>query len=118
MAAQRRKRLQTKPASEPWSWRRVKRRDAEAAFLKAVEFDPKLYRAWYYLGRIAHHAGDEDKEVGYFKKAIELDPDDWESPILLLSPLRERGNEAEVQATARLAVERVEKHLEETDSAD
>jgi adenylate cyclase len=86
--------------------------DAEAAFLKALELDPGLVRAWYYLGRIAHHAGDREKEVAYFKQAIEKDPEDWESPMLLLAPLKLLGNEEEVQATARLAVERVEKHLE------
>lgn len=86
--------------------------DAEAAFLKAVELDPKLYRAWYYLGRIAHHAGNRDKEIAYFQKAVELDPEDWESPMLLLAPLRQSGSEEEVKAAARLAVERVEKHLE------
>jgi adenylate cyclase len=86
--------------------------EAEAAFLKAVELNPELYRAWYYLGRTAHHAGDREKEILYFKKAIELDPDDWESPILLLSQLRQSGSAAEVEAAARLAVERIEKHLE------
>ncbi len=86
--------------------------DAEAAFLKALELDPGLFRAWYYLGRIAHHAGDREKEIAYFKKAIEQDPEDWESPLLLLAPLKLLGNEEAVQATARLAVERVEQHLE------
>lgn len=87
--------------------------DAEAAFLRAVELDPELYRAWYYLGRTAHHAGDEDKEIEYYKRAIELDPDDWESPMLLLAPLEQRGDLEEVRRVARLAVDRVEKHLDD-----
>lgn len=87
--------------------------DAEAAFLKALELDPELYRAWYYLGRNAHHAGDEKKEIEYFKQAIELDPDDWESPMLLLAPLKQKGNLDEVRKIARVAVDRVRKHLED-----
>ena len=87
--------------------------DAEAAFLRAIELDPELYRAWYYLGRTAHHAGDEEKEIEYFERAIELDPDDWESPLLLLGPLKQRGDQHEASRIARLAVERVERHLED-----
>ena len=87
--------------------------DTEAAFLKAVQLDPELYRAWHYLGRTAHHAGNQEKEIEYFKRSIELDPDEWESPILLLAPLRQLGDPEDVQDMARLAVERVEKHLED-----
>lgn len=87
--------------------------DAEAAFLKAVELDPGLDRAWYYLGRTAHHAGEEDKQIEYYKRAIEQDPDDWESPLLLIAPLDQRDDKGEVERVARLAVERVERHLED-----
>jgi adenylate cyclase len=86
---------------------------AEAAFLKAVQLDPELYRAWHYLGRTAYHAGNQEKVAEYFKRSIELDPDDWESPILLLAALRELGDPQEVQSMASLAVERLEKHLED-----
>lgn len=86
---------------------------AEEAFLKAVELDPLLFRAWHYLGRAAHHSGNPEKEVDYYKQAIDRDPDDWESPILVLSPLKKQGNEINLKKMARLAVERVEKHLED-----
>jgi TolB-like protein/Tfp pilus assembly protein PilF len=86
---------------------------SEAAFLKALEIDPQLHTAWYYLGRTAHHAGDQAKEIEYYKKAIETNVDDWESAVLVLAPLRQAGDEHEVQRVARLAVERVEKHLED-----
>ena len=86
---------------------------AEQAFLQAVELDPLQTRAWHYLGRTAHHAGNPDKEVDYFKQSIERDPEDWESPILVLAALKQQGNNAELQEMARLAVKRVEKHLED-----
>jgi adenylate cyclase len=86
---------------------------AEKAFLNAVQLEPKLYRAWHYLGRTAHHAGDQEKEIEYFKRAAELDPDDWESPILVLSPMRQLGLSSDVEKMARLAVERVQTHLED-----
>jgi tetratricopeptide (TPR) repeat protein len=50
--------------------------DSEAAFLKAVELDPELVRAWHYLGRTAHHTGNQEKEIEVFKRSIELNPDD------------------------------------------
>ena len=87
--------------------------DAEQDFLRAVQLDPLLFRAWHYLGRTAHHTGNRDKEIEYFKKAIESDPDDWESPILVLSPLKLTGTAEEITHMAALAVARVEKHLED-----
>lgn len=86
---------------------------AEEAFLKAVELDPLLFRAWHYLGRAAHHSGKPDKEVEYYRQAIERDLDDWESAILVLSPLRTQGDDEETRRMARLAVERIENHLED-----
>ena len=87
--------------------------DSEAAFLKAVQLDPGLYRAWYYLGRTAHHTGNQEKEIEYFKRSIEVDPDDWESPMLLLASMQQLSDPEDVQDMARLAVERAEKHLED-----
>jgi len=87
--------------------------EAEDAFLSALKRDPQLYRAWHYLGRTAHHAGEWQKEIEYFKRAAESDVDDWESPILVLSQMRQLSKPTEVKKMARLAVERVQKHLED-----
>lgn len=87
--------------------------DAETAFLKALELDPALVRAWHFLGRNAHHAGEQDKEIEYFQQAIEHDPDDWESPLLVLAPLRQQGKTDEVERIALLGMERLENYLED-----
>ncbi len=87
--------------------------DAEQHFLKAVQLDPLLFRAWHYLARTAHHTGDPEKEIEYYRKATELDPDDWESPILVLAPMKLHGSAEELKRMARLAVGRVEKLLED-----
>jgi adenylate cyclase len=86
---------------------------AEEAFLSAIELDSQLFRAWHYLGRTAHHAGEWQKEIDYFKRAADLDVDDWESPILVLSQMRQFSDPTEVEHMARLGVERVKKHLED-----
>jgi adenylate cyclase len=87
--------------------------EAEEAFLSAIDLDPKLHRAWHYLGRTAHHAGDIHKEVEYYTRATEQNEEDWESPILVLAPMRQIAEPGEVQDMARLAVERVKRHLED-----
>lgn len=87
--------------------------DAEKSFLKALQLDPTLHRAWHYLGRTAHHAGEKKKEIDYFRRATELDEDDWESPILVLAPMRQESEPDEVRQIASLAVARVKRHLED-----
>ena len=67
-----------------------------------------------YLGRTAHHTGKPEKEITYFRQGIEQDPDDWESPILLLAQMRRLSDSEELRIMARLAVERVGKHLEDS----
>jgi adenylate cyclase len=87
--------------------------DAEEDFRKAVELDPKQLEAYHYLGRAAHHQGARERALHYYGLATELNPDDFESPLIALAGYDgTRGSEAAV-AFARIGVERAERHLED-----
>jgi adenylate cyclase len=87
--------------------------EAERDFLKAIELDPLLVRAYHYLGRAAQHQGKTDCALEYFEKAVELDPDDYESPLLVISNYHKAGDDEGAERAARIGVERAERHLED-----
>ncbi len=87
--------------------------EAERDFLKAIELDPLQVRAYHYLGRAAQHQGHTQRALKYFEKALELDPDDYESPLLVLSNYNKSGDPVGAKQAARIGVERAERHLED-----
>lgn len=87
--------------------------DAEKAFQKALELDPTQVRIWHWLARTAHHQGHKQKELEYFAKATELDPEDWESPVLALASYKRLGDFDSARHSATVAIARIEQHLED-----
>ncbi len=68
--------------------------EAERDFLRAIEINPRQILAYHHVGRTAHLQGQLNKAREYFAKATELDPDDWESPLLALQGYEKEGDEA------------------------
>lgn len=87
--------------------------EAKRDFLKAIEINPGQVLAYHYVGRTAHHQGQPRKARKYFAKATELNPDDWESPLLALQGYEKEGDEAGALRVAQIGVERAERHLED-----
>lgn len=87
--------------------------EAEKDLLKAIDLDPLLVRAYHYLGRAAQHQGHTVKAIEYFQKSVELDPDDYESPLMILSNYHKLGNPEGALSSARIGVERAKRHLED-----
>ncbi|HMB69132.1 MAG TPA: protein kinase [bacterium] len=87
--------------------------DAQVSFMRALELEPRNYEALYYYGRAAVAEGLLDKAAGLFRRAAEVNPDDFHAPTMLISVLGGLEDRAEEQREwARLALERVERHLE------
>ena len=59
--------------------------DAELALRKVIELDPTNGRAWHHLGRAQRHQGNTKQAIDSFEQATRLDPDDYESPVLVTS---------------------------------
>ena len=87
--------------------------DAEAKFLQAVECDPKLSIAYHYLARSAYHQGELEKAFMYFDKSTELNPEDYESPLLAIQICEKNDDQDNALRMARTGVDRARKHLED-----
>jgi len=86
---------------------------AEADFLKAVEISPGHAGAYQLLGLASHLQGHLIKARKYFAKATDLDPEDWESPLLALQGYEHEGDREGAVRVSRIGVERAERQIED-----
>lgn len=80
---------------------------AQEEFEKAIELDPKNFRAWYFFGRAKVHEGDLERALKLFERASMVRPEDFQSVLLqaqLYISLKKKGKALEV---TRLGIERV-----------
>jgi len=88
--------------------------EAEQAFVRAVELDPKLFDAYYFHGRASFVQGKLEKAARLFEQAAEVRPDDYQALALLAQVYRALGREQE-RATARArTLEAIERRLRTT----
>ena len=87
--------------------------DAEQDFRKAIELDPQQKNAYHYLARAEHHQGKLKQSLEHLVRATEVNPDDWESPMLAISHYQNMGDAEGAADIAKTALERVERHLED-----
>jgi TolB-like protein/Flp pilus assembly protein TadD len=78
----------------------------------SVSLDPDFGRAHHFLARAFYHEARMDEALASFERATDLDPDDYESPILVLGILETRGDAEGVRRMATIGAERVSQHLE------
>jgi tetratricopeptide (TPR) repeat protein len=86
--------------------------DAIAEFETARRLDPALFDAWYFYGRVRFQRGELAQAARLFEQAEKLDPDDFQTPILLRQIYRSLDRPDEAREAARRGVERAERHLE------
>ena len=85
--------------------------EAEKAFTRAVEIDPKLFDAYYFHARHAFAQGKFEKAAELFEKASEVRPDDYQAISLLAQVYRTLGREKEGKEASLKTLEAIEKHL-------
>ena len=85
--------------------------EAEKAFTRAVEIDPRLFDAYYFHARHAFAQGKFEQAAELFEKAAEVRPDDYQAISLLAQVYRTLGREEEGKEACRLTLEAIEKHL-------
>ncbi|MCM2311173.1 MAG: tetratricopeptide repeat protein [Steroidobacteraceae bacterium] len=75
-------------------------RGEEAArdFDEAIRLNPTSHNSYYLYGRHCFSAGQMEKAVGLYRKAIELEPDDFQSLAMLVSALQKLGRHDEAGA--------------------
>ena len=87
--------------------------DAEKDFLKTIELDPTLGKAYHHLARAEFQQGKRDKAVQHFAAATENSADDFESPLLATTLYRSMGDDDNARHYSQIGVERAERILED-----
>ena len=93
--------------------------DAVAAYRQALSLDPLCYDAHHNFAR--YHRGQKEHEQSayHFTRALEIKPDDYRSPLLLLADLVEIGRLDErdryLEMGLKRAQEAVERHPDNPD---
>ena len=85
---------------------------AEKEFEAAIQLNPKLYEAYYFYARSCFSQGKMEKAAGLFKKAGDLNPDDYQAPKHLEMCLRALGRTEEALQACRDTLRAAERHVE------
>jgi tetratricopeptide (TPR) repeat protein len=64
---------------------------------KAIEEGPSLGQAYRDLGKLCLLTGQPEQALGYFKKVVQLAPDEASTHYLMAQAYRKLGNTAEVK---------------------
>ena len=85
---------------------------AEKEFEAAIRLNPKLYEPYYFYARSCFSQGRMEKAAGLFKKAGNLNPDDYQAPKHLEMCLRSLGRTEEALQACSDTVRIAERHVE------
>jgi tetratricopeptide (TPR) repeat protein len=86
--------------------------EAEREFELAIHQDPKLFEAHYFYARDSVAQGKLEKAARLFKRASEIRPEDYQTPLLLSQVYRGLGMTAEAEVAGRKGIEIAAQHLE------
>lgn len=84
---------------------------AEAEFKAAVDLDPQLYLAYYYVGRARFAQGKFREAADAFAQACAIRPDDLTAHTLRCTALKSLGETAELAEATRESIGVAERHL-------
>ncbi len=86
--------------------------DAEKEFDRAIELNPKLYETYFFYARTCRQQGNFQKAVRLFRKASEVRPDDYQSPLFLASAYRKLKLIEKANENSQRALVLAEKHIQ------
>ena len=85
--------------------------EAVVAFEHGLATDSSNLDANFYYAWFLSNLGKFEQSVPYYQRAVELGPDDWQSPLMIDSVLQVLGREEEADRYARIGIKRAEKAL-------
>jgi TolB-like protein len=85
---------------------------AERAFDAALERNPRSFDALYNYARLRFHTGENERAVSLFRRAAEVQPEDFQCLLIAHAPLRRLGRDAEAEASIREGLRRAERVLD------
>jgi adenylate cyclase len=81
-------------------------------FEKAIELEPKNFRAWYFFGRAKVHEGDLNRALKLFERASTVRCEDFQSVLLQAQLYTSLGQKDKAIEVTREGIERVRAMLE------
>jgi adenylate cyclase len=85
--------------------------EAEAEFEEAIRLDPASFEANFFYARYWKVRGIPAKAADYYVRALEVQPDDPQAPLLLQAELRTLGRMEEADKYAEMGVRRAEESV-------
>jgi TolB-like protein/Flp pilus assembly protein TadD len=86
-------------------------REAEREFQTAIRFNAGLWEAYYFYARNAFSHGEPEKAIELYQKAREIDPQDYQAPLLVAQIYDDLGMKEEAEAARRDGIVNVEERL-------
>ena len=85
--------------------------EARKAFERALEIDVNCFEANLFFARHWARHGQAEKAIPYYVRAVEVQPDDYQAPLLLDQALRTLGRDEEAAGYGKLGIKRAEQAL-------
>ncbi|RWK62487.1 tetratricopeptide repeat protein [Mesorhizobium sp.] len=85
--------------------------EAVSAFEQALALGPNSYEPHYFYARFSVTVGDFERAAKLFIRALEIQPDDYRSPLFLQNVFNSLGRQEERERYARLGLKRAEDAL-------
>lgn len=86
--------------------------EAESEFQEAIRLHPTLFEAWYFYARACFEHGEMEKTIQLYEKSIEVNPQDYQAPLLVAQIYSDLGNETKATDSRRRGIQAVEARLE------
>ena len=85
--------------------------EATREFESAMRLEPRLFEPYYFYARNCYAQGHLDEAVEWFGKASRVNPDDYQSPMLMASALHGLGRQESAHAAYERGLSAAQKHL-------
>jgi adenylate cyclase len=85
--------------------------EAEEEFQIAIRLNPRLFEAYYFHARVAFARGDLVRAIDLYEKAGEVQPHDYQSPLLMAQIYADLGRDEDAESARRRGVQRAEARL-------
>ncbi len=84
---------------------------AVAAYRKALSLDPLCYNAHHNFARYCRGQLDPERSAYHFIRALEIRPDDYRSPLLLIADLEDLGRVEERERYLEMGIKRADEAM-------
>jgi TolB-like protein/Flp pilus assembly protein TadD len=85
--------------------------EAAKAFETAIRLDPRLFEAYYFYARFAFAYGYPENAIELYRKAAEVNPQDYQAPLLAAQIYTDLGRNAEAEASRLRGIKIAEARL-------